>query len=106
MAEFHSSIQELINASESTRTAASFIASITEFAQGLDSPTRRLLWEIINDFEVTDWNTINTADSSQWANLNTAATTTWSTINNSESTAWGTINTSDAGSWQVIKTQP
>ena len=84
MAEFHSSIQELINASESTRTAASFIASITEFAQGLDSPTRRLLWEVINDFETVDWNTINT----------------------SESTTWSTINTSDTGGWQVIKTQP
>jgi hypothetical protein len=106
MAEFHSSIQELINAASTTSAAANFISTVNEFALASDSLTRRLLWEIINDFEVTDWNTINTADSSQWANLNTAGATTWDTINNSESTAWGTINTSDAGGWQVIKTQP
>ena len=84
MAEFHSSIQELINAASTTSAAAHFIASVNEFAQGLDSPTRRLLWEVIN----------------------TSESTTWDTINNSESTAWGTINTSDTGGWQVIKTQP
>ena len=84
MADFHSRIQESLKASDKANAAATFIALVTESATASDAITRRLLWEIINDFEIADWTTINT----------------------SESTTWSTINTSDAGGWQVIKTQP
>ena len=83
-AEFHSRILQSVKAVATPSASAKFIASVTESAQASDAITRRLLWEIINDFEIADWTTINT----------------------SESTTWSTINTSDAGGWQVIKTQP
>jgi hypothetical protein len=71
MAEFHSSIQELINASESTRTAASFLASINELAQASDLLAGRSLWEVINTSESTTWSTINTSSTTGWQVIKT-----------------------------------
>jgi hypothetical protein len=71
MAEFHSSIQELISASSATSTAANFITSINELAQASDSLAGSPLWEVINTSESTTWSTINTSDTGGWQVIKT-----------------------------------
>jgi hypothetical protein len=60
LAEFNSTCSETAAAVDTTSAGARFVASLLETVTATDTPSRRLLWEVIDDDQTPSWTLIDT----------------------------------------------
>jgi hypothetical protein len=109
---FNASVQESSQATDSVSSAATVLASVQENVQAVDTLIARLLWEIINDYEVSDWSVITTSAAATTARDRVAtfggfgfAELAFAGTERGDPTGWTPINTYESDDWAVIPTK-
>ena len=101
---FNVNIQELITAADANFPALAYFVFINETLTVIDSPTARLLWELINDTQNADWASINNAQTPGWATIGTAQVPGWVLIPNTQVPGWNKIDDTQSPGWDDVPT--